>query len=94
MNYDPNKPEKRIGFAPSTTLMPFSSIEANRVLSVKLEADEEVEWTWTYWPNGERSVTGYVIIKNTPEDHHHKPSRKFYQKRRLKRDILLGKYSR
>jgi hypothetical protein len=32
-------------------------------LSVQLEQDEEVEWTWSYYGNGAKRVTGYTIIK-------------------------------
>jgi hypothetical protein len=33
------------------------------VISVALQADEEVEWVWTHYPNGQSVVTGYEIIQ-------------------------------
>ncbi len=33
------------------------------VISVELEADEEVEWLWTHLPNGQSVVTGYEVSK-------------------------------
>jgi hypothetical protein len=87
MNMDTNK--RKIGFAPQTSLIPASALESNRVLNVRLEEDEEVEWTWTYWPNGERSVTGYTIHKKVPEiATKQSSSRRFERKRRLKRSLL------
>lgn len=35
----------------------------NRVLSVVLKADEDVEWTWTTSADGVSYVTGYAIVK-------------------------------
>ena len=34
-------------------------------LSVELEDGEHVEWHFYYGPNGQRSVTGYTIIKKS-----------------------------
>ena len=91
MAKDSGKKPGRIGFAPSVTLMPSSPIQANRVISVKLEEDEEVQWTWTYWPNGENSITGYTIVKKTPEETDKtSSSRRYQRKRRVKRSIALG----
>ncbi len=33
------------------------------VITVELQADEEVEWLWTHYPNGQSVVTGYEIIQ-------------------------------
>jgi hypothetical protein len=35
----------------------------NRVFSVVLEADEDVEWTWMHTADGVSYVTGYTVIK-------------------------------
>jgi hypothetical protein len=35
----------------------------NRVFSVDLQADEDVEWTWMHTAEGVSYVTGYTIIK-------------------------------
>ena len=34
--------------------------------SVVLEADEDVEWTWTYDSDGCRYVSGLTILKKAP----------------------------
>ncbi len=47
---------------PSSGLLP-----ANRVLSVVLQAGEDVEWTWTSLPNGGSYVSGYAIVSRSPE---------------------------
>ena len=33
------------------------------VINVELKENEEVEWIWTTYPNGQRVVTGYNIIQ-------------------------------
>ena len=33
----------------------------NRVIEVELTDDEEVEWTWSTLPGGQRYVSGYTI---------------------------------
>ena len=35
----------------------------NRVFSVVLQADEDVEWTWMHTAEGVSYVNGYTIIK-------------------------------
>jgi hypothetical protein len=35
------------------------------VLSVKLSADEDVQWNWTHTPKGSY-VSGYTLIKKRP----------------------------
>jgi len=35
----------------------------NRILSVVLEADEDVEWTWMHTADGISYVNGYHVIK-------------------------------
>jgi hypothetical protein len=80
---------RKIGFAPQP--VPFTQIEVNRILSVKLGEDEEVEWTWTYWPNGGISVTGYTIVKKIQETpHKSSSSRQYLKKRKLKRSLRFG----
>jgi hypothetical protein len=32
------------------------------LLSVRMEADEEVEWQWTHFVDGRSVVTGYRIV--------------------------------
>jgi hypothetical protein len=50
---------RRVVTAPA----PSSLDEPGAVLSVKIEADEEVRWQWTHYPNGQSVVTGYEIFK-------------------------------
>jgi hypothetical protein len=39
----------------------------NRILSVALDADEDVEWIWTHTAAGVSYVSGYIITrKQTP----------------------------
>ena len=35
----------------------------NRVFSVVLKADEDVEWAWTSSPDGVSYVSGYTIVR-------------------------------
>ena len=46
-----------------TAPAPTSLDEPGAILSVEIEADEEVRWQWTHYPNGQSVVTGYEIIK-------------------------------
>jgi hypothetical protein len=58
--------QKRIVSAP----LPYpigSSLPANRVLSVALSDNEEVEWLWASAANGVSYVCGYNILKREPE---------------------------
>ena len=58
--------QKRIVTAPqsnvylNSTMINIPSI----VISVELNENEEVEWIWTTYDNGQRVVTGYNIIEN------------------------------
>ena len=58
--------KKRVVYAPRSD---YSSIPAS-VVSVELSEDEDVEWLWTHYPNGQSIVTGYKIIKqgNSQQD--------------------------
>ena len=53
--------KSRVILAPEPELM-AGQLAPNRVLSVKLKPDEEVEWLWTSIP-GARYVSGYRIVK-------------------------------
>jgi hypothetical protein len=46
---------------PSSAL---ANAPANRVFSVILEADEDVEWMWTHTTDGISYVSGYGSVKN------------------------------
>ena len=51
-----------------TVMAPTSSPgNQNVVISVDCAEDEEVQWTWTYLPNGQRFVSGYTKIKKAAE---------------------------
>jgi hypothetical protein len=41
------------------------STEPPAVVSVELDADENVEWIWTHTADGKSVVTGYIITKRT-----------------------------
>lgn len=59
MNLVQTNSEKRTVHPPVTQLAEQSA----PVLSVDLQADEEVRWVYTHYPNGQSVVTGYEIIK-------------------------------
>ena len=57
--------QKRIVTAPQANLF-LDSTAINipsTVISVELNENEEVEWIWTTYQNGQRVVTGYNIIQ-------------------------------
>ena len=59
--------KKRILTAPSSALS-LSTTTTNipsTVISVEVAEDESVEWIWTIYPDGQKVVTGYSIIKNS-----------------------------
>jgi hypothetical protein len=55
----------RIVTAPHQSLLSnFSTVNIpSTVISVELKENEEVEWIWTSYPNGQRVITGYNIIQ-------------------------------
>ncbi|MEM9541614.1 MAG: hypothetical protein AAGA60_19230 [Cyanobacteria bacterium P01_E01_bin.42] len=55
--------QKRIVSAPQPTFAASSQPPTNRVLSVELGENENVEWVWTSLPDGTRYVSGYTIIQ-------------------------------
>jgi len=57
--------QKRTVFAPQPTLMSSFELPANRVISVELNPEEEVEWAWTLLPDGTSYVSGYTISPKT-----------------------------
>ena len=61
-NNQPDK-QKRTVSAPQPVSVQIDTALANRVISVNLDDDEEVEWTWTSLPNGQSYVSGYTIKK-------------------------------
>jgi len=40
-----------------------ASLPQNRVFSVVLEADEDVEWAWMHTADGVSYVSGYTVVK-------------------------------
>jgi hypothetical protein len=57
----PDPHPKRTVTAPSPSSA--AGAQANRVLSVDLEADEDVQWITTIAADGSTYVSGYTIIK-------------------------------
>ena len=57
-----SKRSQRTAIAPAPSPA-TANVPANRVLSVVLEADEDVEWTWTSTVDGVSYVSGYAIVK-------------------------------
>jgi hypothetical protein len=60
VNMNPQNNEKRrIVQSPAENLGENSS----PVINVELADDEDVEWIWTHYPNGQSVVSGYKIIE-------------------------------
>ncbi|MFH1567454.1 MAG: hypothetical protein ABIL09_05580 [Gemmatimonadota bacterium] len=57
----PSKAKRAVGAPPPSG--PTDPLPANRVLSVEVAEDEEVLWTWTSLPGGQRYASGYTIRK-------------------------------
>ena len=57
----------RVVNAPPPTIPSSATLLPNRVLSVALEPDEDVEWIWTATANGGEYVSGYNIRKKALE---------------------------
>jgi len=56
-----SKSIKRLIKAPA----PQNGIQKNAILSVLVDEDEDVQWTWAH-RDGQSFVTGYEIVKRTP----------------------------
>ena len=57
--------QTRIVTAPqqSLSLNPNKGNIPSSIISVELKENEEVEWIWTIYPDGQKVVTGYNIIQ-------------------------------
>ena len=57
--------KKRVVTAPQANLLLNSTAThiPSTVISVELNENEEVEWIWTTYPDGQTVVTGYNIIQ-------------------------------
>lgn len=57
--------QNRIVTAPLPSLILDSTTNniPSAVISVELNENEEVEWIWTIYPNGQKIVTGYNVIQ-------------------------------
>ena len=62
MSQIPSPASPRTVTAPPPSLVSMKTLP-NRVFSVVLQADEDVEWTWMHTVEGVSYVTGYTIIK-------------------------------
>ncbi|NDJ17873.1 hypothetical protein [Myxacorys almedinensis] len=60
--------QKRTVLAPQQVVS-SSHLPANCIISVNLDDDEDVQWTWTFLPSGERYVSGYTIVKQAGSVH-------------------------
>ena len=68
MANDPQQPEsnKRTVYAPQAVpRAEEDSLTSPAILSVDLDEDGDVEWTWTHTSDGKSVVTGYTITKRT-----------------------------
>ncbi|MBE9139633.1 hypothetical protein IQ254_20940 [Nodosilinea sp. LEGE 07088] len=57
--------QKRVVFAPQPGLAESFLSTMNRVVSVELSDDEDVEWIWAPGAQGMAYVSGYTIVKKT-----------------------------
>ncbi|WP_322877567.1 hypothetical protein [Pseudocalidococcus azoricus] len=57
--------QKRTVFAPQPALVSSSQVPANRVISVEIGDDEDVEWLWISLPDGTKYVSGYTVVPKT-----------------------------
>jgi hypothetical protein len=62
MSHAPSPASPRTVTAPPPSLVSMKPLP-NRVFSVVLQADEDVEWTWMHTAEGVSYVSGYTIIK-------------------------------
>ena len=56
------KPSTRVLTAPEPE-DPTQPLPPNRVLSVELTENQDIEWLWSVAPGGQRYVSGYNIIE-------------------------------
>lgn len=61
MRAKPSRPVTRVVVAPTPNFPPGTPLPANRVGTVVLRPDEEVEWLWTARPDGAKYVSAYRI---------------------------------
>lgn len=59
----PEDTPKRIVPVPQPILVSSSQPPANRVISIELGDDEDVEWLWASMPDGSKYVSGYTIVQ-------------------------------
>ena len=59
---------RRVVNAPPPTIPSSATLSPNRVLSVVLEPDEDIEWIWTAAAGGGEYVCGYNIVKKENAD--------------------------
>ncbi|MSQ48542.1 MAG: hypothetical protein EXR78_09220 [Deltaproteobacteria bacterium] len=57
-----SKRSQRTAIAPAPS-QATANLPPNRILSVILEAEEDVEWTWTSTVDGVSYVSGYTLVK-------------------------------
>jgi hypothetical protein len=58
---NPSRPTRTV-FAPQSVSIGLTQLPVNRVISVELEENEEIKWTWTAKADGQPYVSGYTII--------------------------------
>ena len=61
METPPEQPPTRIVEAPRSDV-PIEPPPPNRILSVRLEEGQAVEWIWSLTPDGAPYVSGYAIV--------------------------------
>lgn len=61
MSYQSQQSQRTVTAPAPSPALP--SGPANRVLSVIVGADEDVEWVWTHAADGVSYVSGYTIVK-------------------------------
>lgn len=51
---------------PPPVVPPGAQFPSSTVVSVQIADGEEVDWTWTTFPDGAQAVTGYTVRKAEP----------------------------
>jgi hypothetical protein len=59
-----------------------TNLPSNRVFSVALEPDEDVEWTWTSTVDSVSYVSGYTLVKRGRDERTSKPTKVYGQIRK------------
>jgi hypothetical protein len=80
-----------IGFKRHKEYPPFLDLTNvnGSLLSVELEDGEEIQWHYTYYPNGSCTVSGYTIVKKADSAIRRNNSKRRFSKKKFILSNLL-----